>query len=115
MLTGAYVSLALSLGNRSKILKTRMIRNLMMIFLMVNGGKRFQSKSFLADPFIRMVDSDRTRFGKENFPNILKLVKGLQDLGEKKDATAGQVTLAWLLAQGDEIIPIPGTKKIKVC
>jgi aryl-alcohol dehydrogenase-like predicted oxidoreductase len=41
-------------------------------------------------------------------------VKGFQELGEKHHATAGQVTLAWLLAQGDDIIPIPGTKKIKV-
>jgi aryl-alcohol dehydrogenase-like predicted oxidoreductase len=41
-------------------------------------------------------------------------VKGLQELGEKHHATAGQVTLAWLLAQGEDIIPIPGTKKIKV-
>jgi len=40
-------------------------------------------------------------------------VKGLQDLGEKHHATAGQVALAWLLAQGEDIIPIPGTKKIK--
>lgn len=58
--------------------------------------------------------TNRNRFGPENFPNILNLVKGLQALGEKKNATAGQVTLAWLLAQGDDIIPIPGTKKIKV-
>ncbi|KIM36704.1 hypothetical protein M413DRAFT_449041 [Hebeloma cylindrosporum] len=53
------------------------------------------------------------RFGPQNFPNILKLVKGLQELGAKHDATPGQVTLAWLLAQGEDIIPIPGTKKIK--
>jgi len=53
------------------------------------------------------------RFSENNFPNILKLVKGLQDLGEKHHATAGQVALAWLLAQGEDIIPIPGTKKIK--
>jgi len=44
----------------------------------------------------------------------MKLVEGLQGLGEKHHATAGQVTLAWLLAQGDDIIPIPGTKRIKV-
>jgi len=41
-------------------------------------------------------------------------VKGLQELGEKHHATAGQVILAWLLSQGEDIIPIPGTKKIKV-
>ncbi|KDR76503.1 hypothetical protein GALMADRAFT_139432 [Galerina marginata CBS 339.88] len=62
-------------------------------------------------------DDDRRkaipRFSKENFPNILKLVHGLQGLGEKHNATASQITLAWLLAQGNDIIPIPGTRKIK--
>ncbi|KDR78218.1 hypothetical protein GALMADRAFT_245281 [Galerina marginata CBS 339.88] len=53
------------------------------------------------------------KFSDENFPNILKLVKGFEELGKKHNATAGQVTLAWLLEQGDDIIPIPGTKKIK--
>jgi aryl-alcohol dehydrogenase-like predicted oxidoreductase len=53
------------------------------------------------------------RYSKENFPNILKLAEGLKRIGEKHNATAGQVALAWLLAQGDDIIPIPGTKKIK--
>ena len=51
---------------------------------------------------------------RDNFPNILKLVDGLQKLGKKHNATAGQVALAWLLAQGEDIIPIPGTKGIKV-
>jgi len=53
------------------------------------------------------------RLSAQNFPNIMKLVEGLKGLGEKHHATAAQVTLAWLLAQGDDIIPIPGTKKIK--
>ena len=44
----------------------------------------------------------------------MKLVEGLQNLGKKYNATAGQVTLAWSLAQGKDIIPIPGTKKLKV-
>ncbi|KAF8156630.1 Aldo keto reductase [Crassisporium funariophilum] len=52
-------------------------------------------------------------FSKENFPNVLKLVENLQQLGQKHNATAGQVTLAWLLAQSPNVIPIPGTKKIK--
>ncbi|KAJ6589479.1 hypothetical protein B0H19DRAFT_1226968 [Mycena capillaripes] len=54
------------------------------------------------------------RYSAENFPNILKLADGLKAIGVKyNNATAGQVALAWLLAQGDDIIPIPGTKKIK--
>ncbi|THH00720.1 hypothetical protein EW026_g1867 [Hermanssonia centrifuga] len=52
------------------------------------------------------------RFSKENFPNILKIVEGLKAIGDRHGATSGQVSLAWLLAQGD-VIPIPGTKKIK--
>jgi len=53
------------------------------------------------------------RFSAENFPKNLKLVDGIGALAKKKGCTPGQLTLAWLLAQGDDIIPIPGTKKIK--
>ena len=54
------------------------------------------------------------RYSTENFPNILKLCDGLAEMGKKHGATASQVTLAWLLAQGDDIIPIPGSTKIPV-
>ncbi|CAL3973398.1 hypothetical protein PZA11_005648 [Diplocarpon coronariae] len=53
------------------------------------------------------------RFSEENFPKNLQLVEGIQSLAAKKGCTAGQLTLAWLMAQGDDIIPIPGTKKVK--
>ncbi|KAH8153640.1 uncharacterized protein LAJ45_02453 [Morchella importuna] len=53
------------------------------------------------------------RFSPENFPKILELVDRITEVGKKKGITAGQTTLAWLLAQGDDIIPIPGTTKIK--
>ncbi|KAI0313888.1 NADP-dependent oxidoreductase domain-containing protein [Amylostereum chailletii] len=53
------------------------------------------------------------RFNPENFPNYLQLADALAEIGKAHDATASQVALAWLLAQGDDIIPIPGTKKIK--
>ena len=55
-----------------------------------------------------------TRFSKENFPKILELVDAVAAIGKKHNATAGQIAIAWLLAQGDDIIPIPGTKKLKV-
>ncbi|CAA7257376.1 unnamed protein product [Cyclocybe aegerita] len=55
-----------------------------------------------------------TRFSEKNFPNINKLVDGLQELGNKHNATTGQVTLVWLLTLGNDIIPIPGTKKVKM-
>jgi hypothetical protein len=54
------------------------------------------------------------RYSRENFPNILKIVDGLKEVGKKHSATAGQVALAWVLAQGADVIPIPGTSKIKV-
>ncbi|KAF5378933.1 hypothetical protein D9757_008748 [Collybiopsis confluens] len=53
------------------------------------------------------------KFQKENFPKILDVVKELNDIGTKHSATAGQVTLAWILAQGEDFVVIPGTKKIK--
>ncbi|CAF4412071.1 unnamed protein product, partial [Rotaria magnacalcarata] len=53
------------------------------------------------------------RFSKENFPKNLKLVDHLTELAKKKNCTSGQLTLAWILAQGNDFIPIPGTTKIK--
>jgi aryl-alcohol dehydrogenase-like predicted oxidoreductase len=54
------------------------------------------------------------RFSRENFPHILTLADGLKQVGAAHGATAGQVALAWLLAQGPDVIPIPGTRKLKV-
>ncbi|KAI0065911.1 Aldo/keto reductase [Artomyces pyxidatus] len=53
------------------------------------------------------------RFRGENFDRIVALSDELARIGTVHSATAGQVSLAWLLAQGDDVIPIPGTKKIK--
>ena len=53
------------------------------------------------------------RFSAENFPKNLQLVDQINKIARKKGCTPGQLTLAWLLAQGPDIIPIPGTKKIK--
>ena len=53
------------------------------------------------------------RFTKENFPKNLKLVNHIDSIAKAKGCTAGQLTLAWLMAQGSDIIPIPGTKKVK--
>ena len=53
------------------------------------------------------------RFSEENFPKNLELVDHIIALAKKKGCTAGQLTLAWLMRQGDDIIPIPGTKKLK--
>ncbi|KAJ9639106.1 hypothetical protein H2204_004014 [Knufia peltigerae] len=53
------------------------------------------------------------RFSPDNFHKNLELVDRIGSLADKKGCTAGQLTLAWLMAQGEDVIPIPGTKKIK--
>ena len=57
---------------------------------------------------------DIARYSKENFPNILKLADGLKEIGKKYNVTAGQIALAWVLAQGEDVIPIPGTTRLPV-
>ena len=52
------------------------------------------------------------RFSDENLSRNLALVEKFENLATQKGCTSGQLTLAWLLAQGNDIIPIPGTKKI---
>ena len=52
------------------------------------------------------------RFSPENLPNNLALVKLLTTWAERKQATPGQVSLAWLLAQKPWIVPIPGTTQM---
>ncbi|MBF5095872.1 aldo/keto reductase [Azospirillum sp. INR13] len=53
------------------------------------------------------------RFAGESFDRNLALVEQVKALAVRKGCTPGQVALAWLLAQGPEILPIPGTKRIK--
>jgi aryl-alcohol dehydrogenase-like predicted oxidoreductase len=50
------------------------------------------------------------RFQGENFEQNLKLVERIEEIASEKQVTAGQLALAWVLAQGEEIAPIPGTK-----
>jgi len=64
---------------------------------------------FAADDYRRF----SPRFQGENFSRNLQLVKQVQALASDKGVTAGQLALAWVLAQGDYIIPIPGTKQRK--
>jgi len=53
------------------------------------------------------------RFQGEAFTKNLDLVAKLNQLAETKGCTAGQLALAWVLAQGDDVVPIPGTKKVR--
>ena len=52
------------------------------------------------------------RFQGENFQKNLDLVARINDLAQQKRCTAGQLALAWVLAQGDDVVPIPGTKRV---
>lgn len=52
-------------------------------------------------------------FSEANMPKNLELVDGIGKIAKRKGCTLSQLTLAWMLAQGEDIIPIPGTKKIK--
>jgi aryl-alcohol dehydrogenase-like predicted oxidoreductase len=51
------------------------------------------------------------RFQGENFDRNLQLVDRVKEMATEKGCTVGQLALAWLLAQGEDIVPIPGTKK----
>lgn len=53
------------------------------------------------------------RFQRDKLQNNLKLVKKLEKIAQEKGCTGSQLALAWLLAQGDDIVPIPGTKRRK--
>jgi aryl-alcohol dehydrogenase-like predicted oxidoreductase len=53
------------------------------------------------------------RFAEEAFANNLKLAEAVKELAAKKTCTPAQFALAWALAQGNDIIPIPGTKRLK--
>ena len=53
------------------------------------------------------------RFQGENFGKNLELVKRVESLARQKGCTASQLALAWVLAQGDDVVPIPGTKRRK--
>jgi aryl-alcohol dehydrogenase-like predicted oxidoreductase len=64
---------------------------------------------FADDDFRRILP----RFQGENFTKNLKLVEKIKGLANEKGTSAAQLALAWVLAQGDDIVPIPGTKRSK--
>jgi aryl-alcohol dehydrogenase-like predicted oxidoreductase len=53
------------------------------------------------------------RFQGENFQKNLDLVERVEELAASKGCTAAQIALAWVLAQGEDIVPIPGTTRVK--
>lgn len=53
------------------------------------------------------------RFQGENFERNHDLVREVEQMAQEKECTTAQLALAWVLAQGDDIVPIPGTKHVK--
>jgi aryl-alcohol dehydrogenase-like predicted oxidoreductase len=53
------------------------------------------------------------RFTGENFEKNLALVREVEVMAKRLGCTASQLALAWLLAQGEDVVPIPGTKRVK--
>ena len=51
------------------------------------------------------------RFQGDNFDANMRAASVVQEVAGRKGATAGQVALAWLLARGKDVVPIPGTKR----
>jgi aryl-alcohol dehydrogenase-like predicted oxidoreductase len=64
---------------------------------------------FAPDDFRR----NNPRFQGENFAKNLNLVEKVGALAKQKGCTPGQLALAWVMAQGDDVVPIPGTKRRK--
>src|SRR5581483_8484296 len=52
------------------------------------------------------------RFNDDNFDRNVELVAKVEELAGEKGVTPGQLALAWGLAQGEDIVPIPGTKRV---
>ncbi len=69
-------------------------------------GQVRSAEDFAADDF----RANNPRFQGENFQRNLELVEEVRRLAAEKDLTAAQVALGWLLAQGDDVAAIPGTK-----
>jgi aryl-alcohol dehydrogenase-like predicted oxidoreductase len=69
---------------------------------------RIQSPEDLEDDDFRR---NNPRFQGENFERNLELVERVKEIAEEKGAAPGQLALAWVLHQGEDIVPIPGTKR----
>ena len=70
---------------------------------------RFRSIDDLPEDDFRRVSP---RFEGENFDRNLELVEQVTAIADEKGVAAGQLALAWVLAQGEDIVPIPGTKHV---
>jgi aryl-alcohol dehydrogenase-like predicted oxidoreductase len=72
-------------------------------------GQITSAEDFPEDDFRRF----HPRFTGENFQRNIALVREVEAMAKEKGCTTAQLALAWVLAQGDDVVPIPGTKRIK--
>ena len=72
-------------------------------------GTITSTESLAADDFRRM----NPRFAGDALRANLALVERVRAIAERKGITAGQLALAWVLAQGEDVVPIPGTKRVR--
>jgi aryl-alcohol dehydrogenase-like predicted oxidoreductase len=56
--------------------------------------------------------TNHPRFQGENFQRNLDLVERVKAIADEKDCTPGQLALAWVLRRGEDVVPIPGTKRV---
>ena len=77
-------------------------------------GKGILTGRFTADSKLDATDfrAGIPRFQGENYQHNLELANYVKELAKQKDAAPAQIALAWVLAQNDFIVPIPGTKKV---
>ena len=77
-------------------------------------GRGFLSGDIRSIEDLAADDFSRTnpRFMGENFQKNLDLVEAVKNLAQARGVTAAQLALAWVLAQGDDLVPIPGTRRI---
>jgi aryl-alcohol dehydrogenase-like predicted oxidoreductase len=73
------------------------------------SGRFKSSDDFPEDDFRKF----HPRFQGENFQKNLDLVREVEKMAEEKGCTTAQLALAWVLAQGEDIVPIPGTKHVR--
>jgi aryl-alcohol dehydrogenase-like predicted oxidoreductase len=78
-------------------------------------GRGFLTGAFTNPNDIAAGDSRRNqpRFSQENFAANAALVDVVREIAKAKSATPAQVALAWVLTRGDDIVPIPGTKRVR--
>jgi aryl-alcohol dehydrogenase-like predicted oxidoreductase len=92
----------------------RITRELKIAFVAYSPLGRGLLTGVVEDPN-KMAETDarrrHPRFAAENIAANLKLVDRIKAIAAGKDCTPGQLVLAWLLAQGNDIVPIPGTKR----